>query len=136
MGSDGSTPRYTSKQETRIHSSIRGPAGGRLLFAVLILILFLLILVIRLIAVDQSHTRADAIASKAAQAVPAGLHTDPIIDDDPDHNQAKALIFHRLDDALRGQPNVLSIRRFTFEGNFPIEVINPRQEKLPRHDEP
>lgn len=101
--------------------------GGLASFAVLTLILFLLIWVIRLIAIDEAHARANAIASKAAQAVTEGLHADPIVSDDPDHNQAKASIFHRLDDALRGQPNVLSVRRFAFEGDFPIEVIAPRQ---------
>ncbi len=95
-------------------------------FVALILILFLLIWVIRLIAIDEAHARANAIASKAAQAVTEGLHADPIRSDDPDHDKAQSSIFNRLDDALRGQPNVLRVRRFAFEGDLPIEVVDPR----------
>lgn len=95
------------------------------LIALLIIIVFA-VWVAKLVAIDDAHQRADLIASKAARAVTSGLHADPVIDA-PSAFNGDTSLFDRIDEAIYGHPNIRRIRRFSFVGDVPVELIDPRK---------
>lgn len=94
----------------------------------LLTIVFLMTWVLRLLAIEASHNKADLVASKAAHAVTAGLHSEPIPESDTPNGTHTAL-FQRIDDAIRGEPTVIKIRKFGFVGNLPVEITDPRKKQ-------